>query len=159
MLSREYERAPEEYRKLLEFDQYFYKVYNSIGRVYCQMGRYEHAIERFEKGRALCGDAPNILGALGQSYGLAGKIEKAKSLLDELNAMARYKHIQATCYALIHLGLGNKACALKWLEKGCGQRDTSLAAVGIHPAYDALRSEHRFNALLETIGLLDLKSA
>jgi serine/threonine-protein kinase len=102
---------------------------------------------------------PNILGALGQTYALAGNSERAKALIDELNVLALHRHVPATCYAVIQLGLGNKECALQWLEKSCGQRDLSVATVGVHPVYDGLRSEPRFNALLEKIGLQDLKSA
>jgi TolB-like protein/Flp pilus assembly protein TadD len=153
LLARDYDAALGEYRKLLDFDQFFYKAYNAIGRVYCQMGRYDEAIEMLETGRRLCGDAANILGALGQSYGLAGHEDKAKSILNELDAMSRRRHTQATCFALVHLGLGNKECALQWLERGYGQRDISMAGLGVHPAYDRLRSEPRFKALLEKIGL------
>ena len=159
LLTREYEYSLQEYRDLIEFDQYFYKAYTGIGRLNCQMGRYEEAIEWLEKGRSISGDVPNILGALGQTYALAGNVDRARAFIDELNALARHRHVQATCYALIHLGLGNKECALQWLEKGCGWRDISLMSLGVHPAYDNLRSEPGFNALLEKIGLQDLKSA
>ena len=153
LLQRDYDAALREYQKLLEFDEFFFKSYTSMGRVYCQMGRYEDAINMLEKGRNHCGDVPNILGALGQSYGLAGNESKARALLDELEAMSRRRHIQSTCFALIHLGLGNKECALQWLERGCAQRDISVAGLGVHPVYDPLRSDPRFTALVEKIGL------
>jgi serine/threonine-protein kinase len=153
LLGRNYDAALREYRKLLEFDEFFYKAYPGMGRVYCQMGLYEQAIAMLEKGRKLCGDVPNILGALGQTYALAGNEEKARCLLGELDAMSRRRHTQATCFALIHAGLGNRDCAFQWLERGGGQRDISLAGLGVHPAYDSLRSDSRFTALLERIGL------
>jgi tetratricopeptide (TPR) repeat protein len=153
LLGRDYDAALREYLKLLEFDEFFYKAYSGVGRVYCQMGRYDDAIEMLEKARKHCGDLPNILGALGQSYGLAGNVDKARSLLDELDAMSRRRHTQSTCFALIHLGLGNRECALQWLERGCGQRDISVSGLGVHPAYDPLRSEPRFTAMVEKIGL------
>jgi tetratricopeptide (TPR) repeat protein len=159
LLSGDYECALEEYARLLEFDEFFFKAYTAMGRVYSQMGRYDEAIGMLEKGRRLCGTVPNILGALGQTYALAGLHDKAKGLLDELSMMSRERHVQATCFALIHLGLGNKECALHWLEKGAGQRDISMAGIGVHPAYNSLRREPRFNALLETIGLSELISA
>jgi serine/threonine-protein kinase len=159
LLSGEYERALQEYKNLLEFDEFFYKAYTAMGRLYCQMGIYDKAVEMLEKGRGLCGSMPTILGALGQTYGLAGMHDRANALLDELALMSRTRHVQATCFALIHLGIGNKECALQWLEKGAGQRDISMSGVGVHPAYNALRGESRFNAVLETIGLPELISA
>ena len=36
-------------------------------------GMYGEAIEMLEKGRALSGDIPNVLGALGQAYALSGR--------------------------------------------------------------------------------------
>jgi hypothetical protein len=54
--------------------------------------------------------------------------------------------------ALIHSGLGEKERALEILEAGCEQRQSVLVALKVHPAYDDLRSEPRFNAILKRIG-------
>jgi tetratricopeptide (TPR) repeat protein len=124
-----------------------------MGRAYTQKGMYEEAISMLQKGRSLSGDIPSILGALGQTYALANRAGDARRLLEELAELAKRRHVSSTCFALIHLGLGEKEQALDWLETGARGRETSLAGLKVHPAYDNLRGEPRFQALLRKLGM------
>jgi serine/threonine-protein kinase len=153
MLSRRYDEAIEEYRQTLDLDCFFYKAFTSMGRAYTQKGMYEEAISMLQKGRSLSGDMPNILGALGQTYAMANRPADARRLLEELAELARRRHVSSTCFALIHLGLGEKDQALDWLETGARGRETSLAGLKVHPAYDNLRAEPRFQTLLRKLGM------
>ena len=154
MLSRRYDEAIEEYRQMLELDCFFYKAFTAMGRAYTQKGMYEEAITMLQKGRSLSGDIPNILGALGQTYALASRPAEARRLFQELSELAKRRHVPSSCFALIHLGLGEKERALEWLEGGCQRRELPMVALKVHPAYDDLRGEPRFQALLGKIGLL-----
>ena len=58
----------------------------------------------------------------------------------------------ATCFALIHIGFGENDLALDFLELGASRRDLALATLNVHPAYDSIRSEPRFQNLLRQIG-------
>jgi hypothetical protein len=53
----------------------------------------------------------------------------------------------------VYNGLGdqNEACA--WLEKACEERDVRLTLLKVDPRWDSFRSNHRFIAILERIGL------
>ena len=134
------------YRQILEFDQFFYKAYTSMGRAYTQMERYDDAIGMLLKGRLLSGDVPNILGALGQTYALAGRRAEARRLLDELDRLSQSRYVPATSFAMIHIGLGEQERALEWLEAGLQRHETALSSLRVHPAYDPLRGEPRFKA-------------
>ena len=153
MVCKRYDEAIEEYRQTLDLDCFFYKAFTSMGRAYTQKGMYEEAISMLQKGRSLSGDMPNILGALGQTYALANRPADARRLLEELAELSKRRHVSSTCFALIHLGLGEKQRALDWLETGARGRETSLAGLKVHPAYDGLRGEPRFQALLRELGL------
>jgi TolB-like protein/Flp pilus assembly protein TadD len=153
MLTRRYDEAIEEYRQILDLDCFFYKAFTSMGRAYTQKGMYEEAIAMLQKGRSLSGDLPSILGALGQTYALAARPGDARRLLEELAELAKRRHVSSTCFALIHLGLGEKEQALECLEIGARGRETSLAGLKVHPAYDELRGEPRFQALLRKLGM------
>jgi serine/threonine-protein kinase len=160
MLSRRYEEAIEQYRLLLEFDPSFYKAWTSQGRVYAQMGDYARAIEMYEKGLQLGGTIPNILAALGQAHALNGETDRARELLQQLHEMSSSASrtgagqwpVPATCFAIVHLGLGEYDRALEWLETGVARRQMPLSALKVHPIYDPLRHEPRFQALLVRIG-------
>ena len=153
MLSKRYDEAIEEYRQALDLDCFFYKAFTSMGRAYAQKGMYEDAIAMLQKGRSLSGDLPSILGALGQTYALAKRPAEARRLLEELADLAKRRHVASTCFALIHLGLGEKEQSLDWLETGARGREPALAALKVHPAYDNLRAEPRFQALLRKLGM------
>lgn len=153
LLGRRYDEAIECYEKALELDRNFYKAYTAIGRALSLQGKYREAAEMFEKGRSLGGDVPSILAALGHNRSLAGDRAGAVALLEELRAMSGQRYAPTTCFALIHVGLGEKERALDWLELGCERRELPLANIGVHPIYDELRSAPRFQALLARIGL------
>jgi tetratricopeptide (TPR) repeat protein len=152
MLSKRYDEAIEEYRQTLDLDCFFYKAFTSMGRAYTQKGMYEEAIGMLQKGRSLSGDIPNILGALGQTYALANRPADARRLLQELAELAKRRHVSSTCFALIHLGLGEKEQALEWLETDVRGREMSLAGLKVHPVYDDLRGEARFQVMLRKLG-------
>ena len=153
MLCRDYARAAEGYRELLALYPSYYRGYTGLGRVYALMGRHEESIAMLEKGRALGGDVPSILGALGQVYGLAGREADARRLLVELAALEGRAYVSTVSFAVLHLGLNETGRALDWLEAGCGRRDPALPLVGVHPLFEPLRAEPRFQAMLQSMGL------
>jgi hypothetical protein len=106
-----------------------------------------------QKGRSLVGDIPTILGALGQAQGLSGNVSEARRLLLRLQEIAAVRPVPSTCFALVHLGLGEKDTALTWLELGVARRQSTVVALKVHPAYDDLRKEPRFLTLLRRMGL------
>ena len=151
-LGRQFDRAIEAYERLLEIDPSFYKGYTSMGRAYIQKGTYDKAIELLEKGRLIVGSAPMVLGALGQAYGLAGDLDRAKQLLGELTYLLDRRAVPCTTFALIHLGLGEREMALTWLERGVERHQANVVGFKVHPAFDPLRNEARFQALLRRVG-------
>jgi len=57
--------------------------------------------------------------------------------------------VPSTCFALVHLGLGENERALSWLEKGCDQREPTMVMVKVHPVYEPLRGHERFQRILQ----------
>jgi TolB-like protein/Tfp pilus assembly protein PilF len=153
LLVRQYEKALQCYQELLDFDPYFAKGLSAVGRVLTQTGKYAEAIEMYKKARALAGQVPDILGALGQTYALAGMEDYARQTLEELSELSKHRFTPATCFALIHVGLGETETALQFLEMGAERHDLPLSALKVHPVYDPIRSEPRFQALLRRVGL------
>ena len=146
---RQYDEAVRRYCEIREFDPTFYKAYTGLGRVYALQGKYTDALVMLEKGRALAGDVPNILGAMGEIFALSGDTASARGILAELTARALDSYVPSTCFARVHSGLGEVERALDWLEKGCEQRELPMAMLKIHPVYDPLRDEPRFRAVVE----------
>lgn len=153
MLRRDYSTALRLYRQLTELDPVFWKAYGALGRVLSLLGRYDEAIAALERARALAGDVPSILAATAQTLGAAGLVWEARSLLDRLHQIHKNQWVPSSCLAIACIGLGDYQTALSHLETACDKREQTVAGMKVHPVYDPLRSEPRFERMLERIGL------
>jgi tetratricopeptide (TPR) repeat protein len=151
LLRRDYSDAISQYATLTMTDPSFYKGYAAMGRAYLHAGENELAVQLLEKGLSLAGDVPSVLAALGQAYGVAGNRAAARQVVEKLRQIAGFRPVPSTCFALVHLGLNEKDEALKWLELAVERRESSVVAYAVHPAYDLLRGDARFEALVHTI--------
>ncbi len=154
MLCGDYPKALAVYREVTDLDPGFYKGHGSLGRVLSLMGKYELAIQALERARELGGELPSTLSALGGVLARAGRRAEALGVLRELEAMSQTRWVPASCFAILHLGLGDHAAALTYLEAATDARELAVTALRVHPLYDPLRGEPRFERLLERIGLL-----
>jgi tetratricopeptide (TPR) repeat protein len=154
MVSRDYLSALEIYQQLSELDPVFWKAYSALGRVLSLMGRYDEAIASLERARALAGDVPSVLAATGQTLGAAGFVWEARAVLDRLHEIHKTQWVPSSCFAIVHLGLGDTQSALTHLETACDKREQAVSCMKVHPLYDPLRSEPRFQAMLQRIGFL-----
>jgi serine/threonine-protein kinase len=153
MMCRDYPRSLAVYRELTDMDPDFYKGHSSMGRVLSLMGRHDLAIAALERARHLAGDVPSILSALSEVLARAGRVDEAYTLLQDLTSLSQKRWVPASCFAIVHLGLGDHPAALSYLETATDRREMPVTALKIHPLYDPLRSEPRFQRLLERIGL------
>jgi serine/threonine-protein kinase len=151
-VATDYDGAIREFQSMIHTDPSFYKAWTSMGRALIQKGRYREAIETLKKGLSIAGKAPNILGALGQAHGLAGETESARKILTQLQQLKERRPVRFSCFAIVHLGLGEHEEALTWLERAAEIHDLSIAAIGVHPVWDPLREEPRFRELLKRAG-------
>jgi TolB-like protein/Tfp pilus assembly protein PilF len=150
-LTRNYDEAIREYEAIAQSDPSFYKAYTSMARAYIQKGMYAAAIEKLEFGRALAGEVPSILGALGDAWARSGNKAEARRVLAELHRMALERHVHSTSFAVIHLGLGEKDEALTWMERAVDGHELQAIGFKTHPVYDDLRSEPRFKTLMSRL--------
>ena len=153
MLCRDYPRSVAVYRELTDMDPTFYKGHSSLGRVLSLMGKYDLALAALERARELGGEVPSILGALGEVLARMGRVEEARACLRELTEVSQTRWVPAGCFAVLHIGLGDYPAALTFLETATDRREFSVTALKVHPLYDPLRSEPRFQRLLERVGL------
>jgi serine/threonine-protein kinase len=132
----------------------FYKSHSSIGRVLCLMGRYKEAVESFEKSLALGGGVPSTVAAMSQTLALAGREEEARKSLHDLETMAQTRYVSSSCFAIAHLGLHEFSRSLDWLENSCAQHELATKAIIVHPVWDPLRGEPRFQNLVQRVACL-----
>ncbi|HTK43132.1 MAG TPA: tetratricopeptide repeat protein, partial [Gemmatimonadales bacterium] len=109
-----------------------------------QQGRLDEAIAILEP---ISGTSNNRKSSLGHAYAVAGKVAKARSVLDSLREAAAGSYVPSYWFALVHAGLGERDQALRYLERAYQERSTVLAYVLIDPRLAPLRDDPRFLAL------------
>src|SRR5437667_2541078 len=151
-LARRYDEAIDQYQKSLEVDPNFPIAHKGLAEVYAQIGKYDKAVSEIEKAIALSGRSTFILDDLGYIYARAGKRDDARKVLEDLDRLANDEYVPSYGRAVICAALGNKEDAMNWLEKAYEERNF-LVYLKVDPAFDSLRKEERFVALLDKMGL------
>ena len=150
--SRDYKRALDQIKKTLELEPSASFLYSDMGFVYAQMGMYEEALAACQKGIILQKDDPRALVSLGITYALWGKNNEARRVLDSLNHLAQTRYVQPYSLASIYAALGENEKAIDWLNKANSER-SFMIYLGIDPIFDKLRSDHRYEVLIERLHL------
>jgi serine/threonine-protein kinase len=152
MMKRDYEGAVRQYCRLQALAPEFHRAYTTLGRAYAFLGRYDDAIAQLHRGLELAGELPSIFAALGQIYGMAGRRRDAEAMMQRLIDIQPRRSVSPTCFAIVHLGLGEHDAALTQLELACERRQLPITVINVHPLYDPLRNEPRFQAIIERVG-------
>jgi len=153
-MARDYDRALAEYQKTLELDPNFVATHFFLGYVKAYLGNYPEAMAEIQKAVSLAGDTTSALAAvMGYIHALAGREDMATAILKQLNKTAATAHISPYGMALIHIALNQKDQAFTWLDKAYQMRDPWLVFLKVNPMLDSLRSDARFNELLQKMNL------
>ena len=151
--ARRHDDAIEQGKKTLEIDRHFLLTYLLLGKAYEQKGMYEQAIAEFQNGLSISEGDPAAVGSLGHVYAVSGNRAEAQKMLVELRERSKQRYVSPYNAALIHTGLGEKHQALMWLDKAREERDYRMIWLNVEPQFDSLRSDSRFTALVQRMGL------
>jgi len=146
---REYDGAVEQCQKALALDPQDANAWRILGLGYAGKKMYREAVTAFRKS-VIFGD-PIWVGHLGYAYANAGERNEALKALDKLKRLSRRKFVGADVLASVYVGLGDKDQAFHSLAKAVEERDSALAYAKVDPMYDTLRSDPRFQDLLQRL--------
>lgn len=116
-------------------------------------GKHAQATAELEQSVTGSGRMIRVLSALGCAYARAGNPTAAQAVLAELEARAETEYVQACYFAVIYAALGQAEQAFAWLQKAYEDRNGFLMYANVEPAFDFLRHDPRFAALLQRLGL------
>lgn len=112
-------------RRMTELDSNSPQAYWLDGYLLMANGKYEKAVEAFQKSLAL-GENQIALSELGCAYGLAGRRGEALKILEQLVEMRERQYAGPFNIARVYAGLGDKDNAFGWMEKAVEERNGEL---------------------------------
>jgi TolB-like protein/Flp pilus assembly protein TadD len=156
-MAHRYDEAIDQLRKTVEIEPGAYYAHYDLGEAFEAKSDLAAAIAEYKTAREL-NDDPFSLGLLGNAYAVSGKTAEALKVLDQLEQISKQRYVAAYSFALVHLGLGHKDEALRWLEKSYEDRAAyDVLSIPHDPLLDPLRGDPRFEALVEKIVPLGAK--
>src|SRR5207248_6839488 len=151
--ARDYEHAAEECEAALELNPDYFMLHYILGRTYARLGRHSKALGQLKLHSARVGKMSLMDADAGLALAVTGRAEEAKKIIAALKTVAQKRYVPATYFGMLYAGLGEKDEALKWLEKAYDERADGLTWLNVDPMLDGLRSDPRFQKLVERIGL------
>jgi TolB-like protein/Tfp pilus assembly protein PilF len=147
-LSRQYDRAIEQYENTIRLDPKFLAARLWFGRPYLQKRMYKEAIAELDQAVKLSEESTISLAMLGHANASAGNRHEARKIREKLVERSKHQYVPSYWIAMLHVGLGDKDEAFKWLERAFQERSSWLAWAKVEPRFDSLRSDPRFDSLL-----------
>jgi TolB-like protein/Flp pilus assembly protein TadD len=151
-LSGRLEQAIEQRKKTLELAPDFVVTIDGLAGDYLRMSMYQQAIASVEKAMNLAGRTHRLVTLLSRTYALSGRKEEAETLLQELQERATSEYVLPTFFAEVYTSLGNTDEAFQWLEKAYQERNWFILFLRHDWYWDPLRSDPRFDDLVQRIG-------
>ena len=150
-MARDYGTAIERYRLALErFPDWDYTLY-LLSAAYSLAGRHEEAIEAASRALELVADVPDAPGYGNWSAGLAAVLARAGRESAARDTLALIDgRADPTRLAIARVALGDTDAAFRYLEQAVAIRSPFLSELG-DPAYDPIRDDPRFQALLREV--------
>lgn len=148
-LARQYDQAISAAQKTLELEPDFPLAHMIMGLAYVQKRMYEQGISELQKATA----HPDSRALLAYAFSTAGKRSEARKLLDELEQESKNKYVASAPVAIAYIGIGERERAIELLEKAYDERLWEMAMLKTNPVFDPLRSDPRFESLVQRVGL------
>jgi TolB-like protein/Tfp pilus assembly protein PilF len=148
-----YDEAIDQCRRTIEMDPNFAVAHWHLGLAYEQKQLLDAATEEFKKAVSLSGGSPLMKAALGRAYAESQKKQDANEILNELNELAKRQYASAFEIATIYIALGNNEQAFQLLENAYAERSFHLVNLNVSPQFKSVRSDPRFQDLVQRIGL------
>jgi serine/threonine-protein kinase len=148
----DYATARQLVKKASDLDPTFFMAPWIDGWIELQAGKPEVAVERFQKAEAM-GASAFVSAWLAYARGASGDQARGAAGFEALKKKSLHGVPTAFDLALVHLGVGDHARALSELERAHATDSEWLGWLGLDRAFDPLRSEPRFTALLRKLDL------
>jgi tetratricopeptide (TPR) repeat protein len=149
-LLRRYSEAIEVLRATLELDPLFFRTHVTMAWCYLELGDIEKA-ESAVRQAAVFNRYPSLIAMLAECKAVKGESRAALREARALRSSPTY--VSPYWLARVYARLQDRTQALRLLAMSVEAREWFVILLGLDPAFDVLRCDPSFAALLELIGL------
>ena len=151
-LNRDFDKAIEYYHNLLELNPDYYQAYLFLGNALGKKGEYDKAFESYAKYSLAFGDT-TLTRIIEQTYAVSGPEEVYYQWAEYWKPYSENGPVQPSTIGMHYAQSNDKEQAFQWLEKAYEKRSRGLIMLSTSPLFDNLRSDPRFDDLIERMGL------
>lgn len=151
--SHRYDESIRELRSILAVKPNAAAALWSLGFSLIANHQPDEAIPVLEKALSLTDRSPGVIGVLIRAYAHAGRRADALRLLDELKRRQQKGYVPAGAFVNAYLGLDDREQTFVWLEHAYREQSNILQFVKVHPYFDPVREDPRFQDLVRRVGL------
>jgi adenylate cyclase len=149
---REYEKGIEHAKRVLDMDPSFASIYPTFINLYVAAGRYDEA-RRLVDDYSKLADPLDVKERRLYIACYSGKIDEARSLLAELEPRIGEGGASAYNLACCRFKLGDVDRGFELLEAAFQRHERWLIIMGVDPEFEGVRTDPRYGAMLEKVGL------
>jgi tetratricopeptide (TPR) repeat protein len=152
---REFSDALQYYERATSLAPSFGPAHFGMARVYSAQGEYQKAIDLIRHAMTLTGEGSAYLAEMARNYALGGWRDAADQTLGRLLLQERDggRDVSYEGIGYVYAALGDNDRAFEWLNRSIDNYFARLLFVKVDPRADPLRSDRRYAALVQRLGL------
>ena len=147
--ARRFNESIEQYRRTVAAHPLYALAHYGLSWALRYVGQHEESLNAAKRAAELSNDSTFILLMQGQALAAAGRRKEAEELLAKLSELIADRHVSSYHVALIYCFLDEKEQALEFLERSYTEHEAWPVWLGVEPAFDKLRDDPRFAALMQ----------
>ena len=151
--ARKYDEAIAQCHRTIALNPAFGLPYHKLGLCYLGLRQAQPAIAAFEQATSLWEGHPIPLASLAQALAIAGKTQRARDILTQLEQRATTAYVSPLHLSFVYLALGDVDRGLMLMDQACDERESRLPFVRVAPGLEPLAGDPRFRKILARIGL------
>ena len=151
--ARHYDDAIRELRTVLTIEPESPMALWFLGFALIGAERFDEAIATLERAASLSDRSSAVLGVLVHAYAGGGRRRDALRVLGELHQRRQAGYVPPAAFLNAYLGLGDTEEAFTWLGRAAEERSNITQFLKVHPFFDSLRGDPRFEVFLHRANL------
>lgn len=147
------EEALFQWNKALRSNPENVPIYLNRGIYFAKAGLREEALADMNKALELASGAAAVKCIAGYISAVVGNYDEAQRILDEVLALSKKEYVSPFYLAILYAALGEKEKCFASIDRAVDDRSAEIESLIHDPMFDSIRSDPRFEQVLNKIGI------